>query len=218
MHDAYLFDVDGTLVTMELDFAQIKKEIHDILITHGIPPDILDENMSVLETIGMGVDYLKDLSLDWEKLRIEAETHLEQSELAAASQAIPIDGAEEILNLLREKSMKIGVITRNNRKVVMQVLKKSGLARYVDVVLARDDVERVKPHPTHVLTAIENLDTTPENTVVVGDHHFEIWAGNEIGCFTIGVLTGSGTRETLKSADMIVDSVGDLKEFILQEE
>lgn len=218
MHEAYLLDVDGTLVTMELDFAKIKQEIHHILIDHGIPSTILDENMSVLETIQMGVEYLRDLSLDWGQLQREAEMHLEQSELSAASRAHPIPGAEEILQILHEKQIKIGVITRNNRKVVMHVLKKSGLAGYVDVVLARDDVEKVKPHPNHVLTAIQALNTVPEKTVVVGDHHYEIWAGNEAGCYTIGVLTGSGTRETLKSADLIIDSIQDLKAFILQEQ
>jgi len=218
MHDTFLFDVDGTLVTMELNFTQIKQEVHSILRNHGIPPDLLSESISVLETIKMGVEYLQDHALDWEGLKEEAETYLEASELQAASRAIPIDGAEAILRLLREKKVKIGVITRNNRKVVMQVLKKSGLDKYVDIILARDDVEKVKPHPNHILTAIQHLHTTPERTVVVGDHHFEIWAGKKAGCYTIGVLTGSGTRDTLQDADLIFDSVRELKDFIVQEQ
>ncbi|MBU7033384.1 MAG: HAD family hydrolase [Theionarchaea archaeon] len=218
MHDTYLFDVDGTLVTMELNFTQIKSEIRGILGNHGVPSHILDESTSVLESIKMGVEYLRDHALDWEGLKEEAETHLETRELQAASRAVPIDGAQEILGLLQEKGVKIGVITRNNRKVVMQVLKKSGLDTYVDIILARDDVEKVKPHPNHILSAIERLHSSPERTVVVGDHHYEIWAGNRAGCYTIGVLTGSGTRDTLRDAHLIIHSVRELKDFILQEQ
>jgi phosphoglycolate phosphatase-like HAD superfamily hydrolase len=53
--------------------------------------------------------------------------------------------------------------------------------------------------------------------VVVGDHRYEIEAGNAAGCFTIGVLTGSGDEETLNDADVVVGSVADVEALLEQE-
>ena len=216
MHDTFLFDIDGTLVSMELDFVQIRKEVDALLVSHGYPEERLHKTASTLETITSAVEYMQVEGLDWELAKKEAETYLESVELEAASKAVLIKGADTVLKLLKDSRKKVGVITRNNRRVVLSILEKSGLSLYVDIVLARDDVEKVKPDPDHVLRALEKLNSSPDKTVVIGDHIFEIEAGNTVGCFTIGVLTGSGTRETLKDADMIVDSIDDLNEIIME--
>ncbi len=212
--DTFLFDLDGTLVTMELDFVKIREEVDAILVKKGYPEELLDSTASTLETIVRAVAYLKDNDLDWETAQKEAEQYLGEQEFKAASKAVVIEGAEPVLKILKELKKKVGVITRNNRKVALQVLKECGLHKYVDVLLTRDDVDKVKPHPDHVFQAMKELDSSPERTVVLGDHHFEIEAGNKAGCFTVGVLTGSGTKKTLKDADVILNSVKDLGEVL----
>ncbi|MBU7019385.1 MAG: HAD family hydrolase [Theionarchaea archaeon] len=216
MHDTFLFDVDGTLVSMELDFVQIRKEVDALLVSRGFPEEQLIKTASILETITSAVEYMRVKGLGWKQMKEEADSYLERVELEAASKAVLIKGADTVLKLLKKHNKKIGVITRNNRRVVLNILEKSGLSTYVDTVLARDDVEKVKPHPDHVLQALGNLNSSPEKTVVIGDHHFEIEAGNTAGCFTIGLLTGSGTKDTLKDADMVLDSINDLKEIIME--
>jgi phosphoglycolate phosphatase len=212
--DTFLFDLDGTLVTMELDFGAIRQEVDKILIKGGYPEDQLDEHVSTLETIGNAVEYLKKTGLEWKKVQKDALSYLEQSELEAAAKAVLIKGAHNVLQTLKEKKKKVGVITRNQREVALQVLKKCGLLQYVDMILARDDVGKVKPHPDHVLQAIKKLGSVPEKTVVLGDHHFEIEAGNKAGCFTVGFLSGSGNRETLQEAGVILNSVQDLEDIL----
>ena len=215
MHDTFLFDVDGTLVTMELDFVLIRKNVDALLVSCGYPQKLLNETTSTLETINQAVEYMRTNQLDWEGAKRKADKYLEKVEMEAASKAVLIKGAKDVLELLKKKKVKVGIITRNNKRVAVLILEKSGLKPYVDIVLARDDVEKVKPHPDHVLKALEELHSSPANTVVVGDHHFEIEAGNAAGCFTVGVLTGSGTRETLKDADIVLESIDGLKEFIM---
>ena len=216
MHDTFLFDVDGTLVSMELDFVQIRKHVDALLVSKGYPEEQLNRDASTLETITSAVEYMRGKGLDWELAKKEADNYLEGVELEAAFRAVLIKGADTVLELLKKHNKKVGVITRNNRRVVLNILEKSGLSVYVDIVLARNDVEKVTPHPDHVVQALDKLNSLSEKTVVVGDHHFEIEAGNAAGCYTVGVLTGSGTRETLKDADMILDSINDLKEIIME--
>ena len=214
MYDTFLFDLDGTLVTMELDFAQIRKKVDAIVVSHRYPESLLDAQMSTLEAIRTAADYLRIHGMDWKSLKREADDYLEAVEVEAASKAIPIEGAKGVLKLLKKEKRKVGIITRNNSNVAWRVLEKSSFSLYVDTVLTRDDVENVKPHPDHILSALRELGSTAERTVVVGDHHYEIDAGNAAGCFTVGVLTGSGTKETLKDARMIVNSVKDLRKLV----
>ena len=214
MHDTFLFDLDGTLVTMELDFVKIRKEVDTILVSHGYPGELLDYTISTLETIRTAITYMQEHRLPWKETKKAADDYLEKVELDAASRAVVVKGAEEVVKMLKTRNKKVGVITRNNRRVVVHVLEKIGLTPYVDVILARDDVKKVKPHPDHVLEAVEKLQSTPEKTMVIGDHHFEIQAGNAAGCFTVGVLTGSGNRDTLKEANIIFDSIEGLKTLI----
>lgn len=214
MRDTFLFDLDGTLVTMELDFVKIRKDVDTIVMNYGYPRDLLDMNMSTLEVIRSAVEYLQAKGVNGQDLKREAESYLEMVEHEAASRAVLIRGAAGVLEILKEKKKKVGIITRNNRRVALQVLKKCDLYQYVDIVLARDDIENVKPHPDHVLKALQMLHSSPEKAVVLGDHHYEITAGNKAGCFTVAFLTGSGTRKTLKEADLILDSVYDLKEAL----
>lgn len=212
--DTFLFDLDGTLVTMELDFGAIKQTVNRILIEGGYPRDQLDERLSTLETIADAVEYMKNAGLPWKDVENNALSSLKQAELKAANKAVPITGAQNVLRILKEKKKMVGVITRNHRKVTLNVLKKCELLPYVDVILARDDVSKVKPHPDHVLQAIKKLGSVPEKTVVLGDHHYEIEAGNKVGCFTVGFLSGSGNRETLQEAGIILNSVQDLEDIL----
>lgn len=208
--DTFLFDLDGTLVTMEGDVVQIQKEVHALLVKYGYPEELFDEDAPALETIGKAVDYMRVHNMDWGNFKKEAETYLEQKELEAASKAVCIEGAKNVLKILKKNKKKVGVITRTTKKAALHALRKCDLHTYVDIVLTRDDVDAVNLHLDLVLQAMKNLDSTPERTVVLGDHPLEIEAGNKAGCYTVGVLTASGTRSTLADADLILNSVKDL--------
>jgi len=211
--DTFLFDLDGTLVTMGLDCAALRKKVGSVLVENGYPEELLDSNASALETIRQAVDYMRDHDLDWESSKKEAESYLEQRELEAASKTVCIEGAKNVLKILKKSKKKVGVITGNGMKATKQVLTKCDLYAYIDILLTRDDVDTVSPLDL-VLQAMKNLGSIPERTVFLGDRPFEIEAGNEAGCYTVGVLTGYGTRSTLSNADLILNSIKDLGEIL----
>jgi len=192
MYDTFLFDMDGTLIRMKLNFRKIREDLEKMIGKMGT---------SILET----VDKIKD-----ETLRKKAIEYIEKEEEKAAERSELIEGTLECLRYLKKKNVKIGIITRNNRKSSIMSAENTKIIDYIDLILSRDDVEKVKPDPMHIQIALKKLNSEPEKSVVVGDHRFEIEAGKKLGCLTIGVLSGSGTRETLKNADLIFKSI---KEF-----
>jgi phosphoglycolate phosphatase len=99
----------------------------------------------------------------------------------------------DVLRRLREKGIKIGVITRSHVDVLKLVF--PDIASYVETIVTRDEVREVKPHPNHGSEVLRLLGITPEEAILVGDHPTDVLAGRSVGMKTAGVLSGRTTRE-----------------------
>ncbi|KYK38735.1 MAG: hypothetical protein AYK18_16770 [Theionarchaea archaeon DG-70] len=212
--DTFLFDLEGTLVTMNVDVETLRQEIDTLLVEHGYPQELLDADRSPFDTVGQAIHYMRTHHGDWKGVKKTAESYLEQQGLEAASQAVCVEGAKPLLEILKKLKKKVGVITRYNREAAVQALKKCGLSTYVDILLTRDDVKNENLCFDLVLQAMKALDSIPERTIVLGDDPVLIEAGNEAGCYTVGVLTESGTRSMLSDADLILNSLKNLGKIL----
>jgi phosphoglycolate phosphatase len=108
----------------------------------------------------------------------------------------------------------VGIITRNCRVGVASVLERHPM--HHEVLLTRDDVERVKPDPAHLHEALEALGVSPEAALMVGDHVTDIEVGHAAGTWTAGVLTAKTTREQFEEAGahLILNSAADLTDVL----
>jgi len=120
----------------------------------------------------------------------------------------------EMLNLLSAQGYKLGIVTRNCRAAVEQVMRCIPM-RY-DVLLTRDDVSHVKPDPRHLSEALELLGVSGTSSVMCGDHPMDITAGRRVGARTVGVLRPGvepGYFDTARP-DVVLSSVTDLLQKI----
>jgi phosphoglycolate phosphatase-like HAD superfamily hydrolase len=90
------------------------------------------------------------------------------------------------------------------------------LDHYCQAFFPRDRVTRVKPHPEHLQAALNDLGVSPTYTLMVGDGALDIQAGKALGMFSIGVLSGSGTRDRLlqHGADLVLERATDLLRYL----
>ncbi len=210
-YDTFIFDLDGTLVTLEIDFSALKKELGELLASYGFPKEKILWKKSTIESLELFKKEMETLSLDSKTAMDKVRSRIYKYEVEMASRTMPIDGATNILEYLKKKGYKIAIVTRNNRRAAKISIKNACISQYIDVVVAREDVTNMKPDPEQFETALQALGSLPKNSVVVGDFIFEITAGKKLGCFTIGVLTGNGDKELLKGADNIISSVAELR-------
>jgi HAD superfamily hydrolase (TIGR01509 family) len=182
-----LFDMDGVVVHQRLDFLAIKQEIFGS--THGY----ILERMAELPPTE----------------RARAEAVLERHETVAAAEAEAMDGILPFLAWMDERALRRGLVTRNSRKSVEIVLARLGLR--FDAVVTREDAPP-KPAPEPVWLACRRMGVTPAEVLFVGDFEFDMLAGHRAGVRTV-LLRGPGL-ETSQHADLMVSSLGELRELL----
>jgi len=198
--EAVLFDFDGTLVEIALDFSQMRQEVLALATRYGATPP---KELYILEIIAHAQQQLAALDPQAAQAFVrEAEQILTDIEMEGAARAQPLPGAEETLRKLHERGVRIGIVTRNCRPAVERVLARLSLPH--DLLLTRDDVAHVKPNPAHLLEAAARLGSRPERTLMVGDHPMDILAGQRAGMRTAAITT---THPTSDFADVHPDLV-----------
>ena len=97
--------------------------------------------------------------------------------------------AKNVLQKLKNKNIKIGLVTNSTSLITLAILRHFKLTGYFDVILTMNDVRRGKPHPDMALKACKMLKVSPKCALLVGDTQNDMLAGKRAGCFTIGYKT-----------------------------
>ncbi|UCC65463.1 MAG: HAD family phosphatase, partial [Anaerolineae bacterium] len=144
--DAVIFDLDGTLVQLTIDFDQMRTAVLEIVACYGVAMDARQQGLLTLELIAdVTAGMVRRSPERAARFKAEANGAIEAIEVEAARRADLLPGVPELLLWLREQGLKLGIITRNCRTAAGKVLDSLGLL--IDVVLTRDDVPAVKPDP-----------------------------------------------------------------------
>ncbi len=195
---AVVFDFDGTLAVLNIDFQLMRERFFELVNLFGIEKGLIRERY-VLEMINEVYLILQERNPSQAKdFYQRAHQMLKEVELYAASKGRLIPGIEATLKGLREKGIKVGIVTRNCKEAVLKVF--PNLNEYCDLFISRDSIGRVKPHPDHLDSVLKGLHLSGKESVMVGDHPIDIQAGKKAGMKTVGVLSGKTKREEFEMA------------------
>ncbi|HID08041.1 MAG TPA: HAD family hydrolase [Armatimonadetes bacterium] len=186
--DAIVFDFDGTLVTLEIDFALMRQRVAEVVERYGICWDSLTERFTwerICEARSQLQMQEPHLAM---RMAVEAEGIVCAIETEAAKHARLAPGAVELLRWLKDVGVKVAVVTRNCNAAVETVLAREPQCReHIDVIVPRDGLMQLKPHPRHLQIALERLDVAPSKVLCVGDSTLDIEVALKLGCRAVGV-------------------------------
>ena len=214
---AVIFDFDGTLAVLNIDFSLMRERIISLIRHFGIEERAIRERY-LLEIIDEVYPMIREKdSSGAEEFYDSAHQILHEVELKAAEEGSLIPGAGGTLRTLRQWGIKVGIVTRNCEEAVRKVF--PDIDGYCDVLISRDSVDKVKPHPDHLNSALDALKVSEKEAVMVGDHIIDIQAGKRAGMMTIGVLTGKIKREEFEEAgaDYILRDVSEIYPLLKEE-
>jgi phosphoglycolate phosphatase len=211
---AIVFDFDGTLAKLNIDFPAIRAILLDLMSDYRIPTEgIL--NLHILEMVEAAGALLAQRSPDEAPFFFHTARELiAKKEIEAAHERMLFGGTRTLLAALQKRFIRTGVVTRNCRAAVIKTF--PDIDRYCQAVMTRDDPCHIKPHPEHLMAALGLLGALPSDAAMVGDHPLDIQLGREAGTYTIGVLTGHSTQESLlrADADLILPDASDILKIL----
>lgn len=212
--DTVIFDFDGTLATLNIDFDLMRRSVGKLVTLYGIDHQTL-RHQHVLEIIGEAGALLQNSSLQKsEAFTGEAYRIIEDIEVAAARQGELFSGTKELLSILKDHSIRAGIITRNCAKAVHTVF--PDILSYCPVVVCRDDVKHVKPHPEQLNLALSRLGSSAKTSMMIGDHPLDIEAGQNAGTLSAGVLTGHFLKDDFirAGANLVLPQAPDILKLL----
>lgn len=182
---AVIFDIDGTLVDSMGVWHEIDIEYFKVL---GIPmPATLQKDIEGMsftetavyfkETFQLKEKTVDDIKMDW--IRMAHEKYLYEIK------AKP--GAKQYMTFLKEKGLKIGVATSNDKSLALAALEPHGFLEKVDSVRTACEVNKGKPAPDIYLKVAQDLGVDPKNCLVFEDIPNGMRAGKAAGMTVIGV-------------------------------
>jgi len=187
--DTIIFDFDGTLAKLNIDFKLMREAVLKLISSYGIERNHLQPDF-VLEMINTSKTILNKTSAQKaEAFMCQAIEIIEAMEIEAAINGELFPQTKELLTRLKSSGISAGVITRNCEKAIKTVF--PDILSYCEVVVCRDAVKNVKPHPEHLNKALQMLNSGAYTTLMIGDHPLDIETGRNAGTCTAGVLTGN---------------------------
>lgn len=176
-----VFDLDNTLIASHIDFAGMRRCVIDTLEQAKVP--ISAEQMRW--TIGRLAELAKGPGLPGD-LVTRIWQIVDDFEVAGMEGATLEPGASIALSTLYQRGYAMAVLTNNARASALRALKDHNLQHYFQVVLCRDDVQRLKPAPDG-LQAAARLLGNPKHLIMIGDSWLDAAAAAATGAQFVAV-------------------------------
>ncbi len=225
-----LFDKDGTLVDFNAtwlgvaDFMAMDASDGDrwkadrLLAAAGFDftakrfkPDSIFASGTNLDVVEL---WFPRLSVEDQMLAVARFNEI--TSVQGSKMAVALPGIVDTLAALHSKSYRLGVATNDSTSGAEKTLVTLGVSQLFDAAYGYDAVANPKPAPDTILAFSDLTGLKPAEIAMVGDNRHDLEMARAGGCgLAVGVLSGTGTRESLSSiADIILDSVADLPDFL----
>ncbi|MGN7679068.1 MAG: HAD family hydrolase [Anaplasma sp.] len=113
----------------------------------------------------------------------------------------PSDNVLEVLELLHDHDISMGIVSNKNGKSLREEVKTIGLAEYFSAIIGSGDTSENKPSPKPLIAALEILDIPPgEQVFFVGDSISDVESARRAKCRPI-VYGNANVKDVLSFGD-----------------
>lgn len=166
-----LFDLDGTLINTEKEFYMSFYEVllnnYKIKIDEKIYKECeLDKNATLLDTLRNNYEIIKSVSN--EKIMKEVFSCY----TTKFTEVVMSDKTKEKiewLKKLKNNGFTLGLVTTCMRKYLCVLIEKLNIYDLFDCIIAREDVDNLKPSGDAYLKALNILNKTAEESLAIED-------------------------------------------------
>jgi HAD superfamily hydrolase (TIGR01549 family) len=215
MFQAYIFDLEGTLVDFQyklepsIEAAKLKLEemgfTKERLLEIGSFYELFNEAMkdALLGRVDLpAYEVKKGIADVWEFFDFDALTRWKLNE-----------DAKDILTELHPQA-KIALFTTMGWKAAKKALEKFEIDKLFHIMVTREDVSLIKPHGEGLRLILRCLEVPGEEAIYVGDTTRDVLAAKEVGIKS-GFIVGGEQQlpDLLAEPDYILYSLSDILEM-----
>ncbi|NNJ66312.1 MAG: phosphoglycolate phosphatase [Xanthomonadales bacterium] len=209
---AVVWDLDGTLVDSAADLA---KALNELLLENGQHSHSVEK---VRTMIGAGVAKLIERGFRAAGAPVDASRRdamvprfMELYTACATETTQLVPHAREALEYFYHAGVKQGLCTNKPFTVTRLIVSTLDISGFFSSIVGGDSTAARKPHPLPLLTCLEELETRPEDAVMVGDSGADVGSARAAGVPVILVPDGyTGEPAVSLGADYVVGSLADL--------
>lgn len=224
-----LFDKDGTLIRYDESWGPVNREAARIaaagnedlelplLSAAGMDPVSGHTRADSLLAAGNAAEIAAGFVAAGSPLAVDDLTKLLDALFVQATDyAVPVTDLRALFSTLKGRGLKLGIASSDNELSIRQTAARFEITEFVDFVAGYDSGFGSKPGPGMVLAFCAATGLPPDRVAVVGDNNHDMaMAANAGAALKIGVLTGTGGRETLAPhADLCLDSIAALEPLL----
>ncbi|MBR7106792.1 MAG: HAD-IA family hydrolase [Lentisphaeria bacterium] len=204
-----IFDLDGTLIDSRRDLAAAVNFMRQSM---GLEP--LD-CARVVTMIGNGINSLvrravADADVDFETA-LKRMKRFYADNLLASTVLYP--GVDEGLNVLKNMSLKLAVVTNKPAAATLKILEALGVGKYFSDIIGGDGEYPLKPAPDALLALQKKYNFSAGDCWMIGDHYTDLEAGRLAGFRRILVTYGFGDAKG-ETPDYTVDNFCEIADLI----
>jgi HAD superfamily hydrolase (TIGR01509 family) len=206
-YKAYLFDMDGTLVSSEkLKGTAISKacsrfggdvDVNVYKEVMGGSWEVVTKHFFEIMKISPNMDeFVFEYSIIYKEL--------------LRHQLKPTPNAKEFLIELSEKGKKIGLVSSSFSWMINQILEQLRLSDYFDIVVSKEDVQNHKPHPEAYLLALNRLSLSSSEVLIFEDTEAGLLSAKGANCDAIAIEHEFNSNNNLSLSLKIINDFSEV--------
>ena len=164
-----IFDFDNTLVKSHINFPKMKIAMAHVARSVGLDFGV-DEEIPHKYTAGQMITEAEAFDKD-SKLNLVADLWklVEEHERKGMENLTIDDEVFLMLDFLLEEKYTVTLLTNNSREPTLEVLKKYDMEKYFQLIIAREDVTKMKPDKEGIDLILNKLSLDRDQSVFIGD-------------------------------------------------
>lgn len=188
-----MFDLDGTLID---SFPTIVEAYQ--LALEGLYGKREPDESKLIRLIGLP---LKDFFSDYPEEDCEELVRLfaKNNDELQKSGVKYFEGVEEVLYKLKEKGVKLSIVTSKRKPPVLHWIEVMKAGELFDVVVAKEDTEKHKPFGDPIILAMKLAKAEKQDVLYIGDTEYDVLCAHDAGVDAAVVGWTASDKKTLEA-------------------
>lgn len=202
-----IFDFDGTMVSLDVDYDGLRQALREYFLGHGIDMVFRPLQRTALEAVK---------SVGTDKVLSDTDRIIDGFEMERINNAKAVDGLHNVVKNLSEQGFRLAILSNNGETVIKEFLNKHGILCYFDFVGTRNNVPEVKPSAKGILMIMERLGFTNSDRVfMVGDSMYDMISAEEAGVNPVCVMGSQHSPEVRDQGKyLVMNSLPEIADYL----